>query len=93
MNSLAENAITKMNKLGGSGTPFLFVVDFEMEYPMVLKIDELDSFGIKFKFEDKNIPLFKKQILFEKQPISFQKYSTAFNYVIDQPDSRRNLYS
>jgi para-aminobenzoate synthetase component 1 len=84
MNLQADIAIAKMNKLGGDGTPFLFVIDFEMDSPLVLKIGELDSFGIKFKIEEKNIPLFKKQIFFEKHPISFQIYSNAFNYVINQ---------
>lgn len=84
MNLQANIAIAKMNKLGGGRTPFLFVIDFEMDSPLVLKINELDACGIKFKIEDKNIPFFKKQILFEKHPISFQKYSNAFNFVINQ---------
>ena len=39
---------TEMNRLGRERVPFLFLVDFEMEKPLIYRLDEVDSNKILF---------------------------------------------
>jgi para-aminobenzoate synthetase component 1 len=72
----------RMNELGASGTPFFFMVDFEMENVLVHEMGELEEIffdvnGIKnheFSYQSNEIPLIKGRI-------SFLDYKTAFDLV------------
>lgn len=46
--SKRDDAVESMNRLGGKGEPFLFLVDFAMERPEVLTPDEADARGILY---------------------------------------------
>lgn len=53
MNPINE-ALQKMNSYGKSGTPFLFILDYELQMPIVLKLSELSEAGILFDFNGIN---------------------------------------
>ncbi len=82
--------IEKMNFYTGKGIQFLFIIDYEMEFPIVLRLSELNDFCIKYfidgvKNYDDNIGnIFdKKELNIQKRPISFEVYKKAFNNVIE----------
>jgi len=75
-----------MNKLGKDRIPFLFVIDFEMKKPVIIKLSEVSE-SILYKVNDIknfNVSLAKKITLnFEKHPVDYNKYSIAFGKVMD----------
>lgn len=89
MIDLKTRAFEKMNKLGSSGTPFLFVLDFEMEKPIVVPLHELDQNQLKYAIEDGFLEFrnfeFKQSKLsdfkIEKMSMPFSKYEIAFEKV------------
>ncbi|MEA3495173.1 MAG: aminodeoxychorismate synthase component I [Bacteroidota bacterium] len=80
-------AKTLMNELGEKRKPFLFIIDFEKNSPIVIPIDELDSKNILFeingiKNHNKEIKL-REKLIFKKYPVSYKTYNHAFNIVKD----------
>ena len=82
--------INKINFYTKNGIQFLFIIDYEMEFPIVLRLSELNDFCIKYfidgvKNYDDNIgSIFdEKQLNIQKHPISFEVYKKAFNNVIE----------
>ncbi|RZD15369.1 MAG: aminodeoxychorismate synthase component I [Candidatus Acidulodesulfobacterium ferriphilum] len=82
--------IERMNFYTRKGIQFLFIIDYEMEFPMVLKLSELNDLCIKYfidgvKNYDDNVDLIKgnKELNIQKRPISFEVYKKAFNNVIE----------
>ncbi len=79
----------KMNRLGAAGIPFLFIIDFEMEYPIVIPLAEVDAAEIRYSINgianfngavpgtDPATPL-----IMACHPISFSRYRTMFDKVI-----------
>ncbi|MBK8623918.1 MAG: aminodeoxychorismate synthase component I [Saprospiraceae bacterium] len=81
--------IQKMNLLGAQQKPFLFVIDFEMEKPMVLALEDIDPTRIRYKFQDlKNYDIspvhHAEDFLFEKYPVGYEKYQDAFSKVMSE---------
>lgn len=81
--------IQNMNKLGKQEVPFLFLIDFEMEKPLLFPIDTLDVSQVKYKFSDvKNYTIHplpgQPPITFEKFPVSYDKYKIAFDFVMEE---------
>lgn len=78
------NGFNKMNDLGASGTPFFFVVDFELDKVKVYELHELEDIyfdinGVKnHHFEYSNTP-----IVLEKGRISFMEYKKAYDEVME----------
>ncbi|HWS00994.1 MAG TPA: aminodeoxychorismate synthase component I [Prolixibacteraceae bacterium] len=77
-----------MNKLGEQGIPFLFIIDFEMDKPVILKLDEAANGRVFFSvngmrnFEE---PVSDRQPLyFTKKPVDFPTYHSAFQKVMKQ---------
>lgn len=75
-----------MNRLGSEGEPFLFVIDFETNDPVVLSFSEAENQGIYFdcrgKTNIKSIPVqFLQPLIFEKTPIDYPTYLKAFDIV------------
>jgi para-aminobenzoate synthetase component 1 len=76
-----------LNALGSQAIPFLFMVDFEMEKPVVMKLGEVDPEKILFDVNGfKNAPgTLVKSVdgtpLLEKKPIPFEAYNSKFNTV------------
>ncbi len=81
----SHKAIETMNKLGKDRIPFLFVIDYEIRTPIIVKLSEVSKnilFKVnKIKNYDK-VPEKKSNLLFEKFPMDFDKYLCAFETVI-----------
>jgi len=87
--STLKPVIQKMNLLGAQQKPFLFVIDFEMEKPMVLSLEDIDPTRIRYKFQDiKNYDIspvhHAEDFLFEKDPVGYEKYQDAFSKVMSE---------
>lgn len=81
--------IQKMNLLGAQQKPFLFVIDFEMEKPMVMALEDIDPARIRYKFQDvKNYDISPvhhvENFLFEKYPVGYETYQDAFSKVMSE---------
>lgn len=82
-----QRLIKQMNAYGVASTPFVFLVDYEMQAPKIWTLDEIDSAEIGYDFNGvTNIapskPLCKTPFPFlDKFPISYSAYQLAFNQV------------
>ncbi len=80
-----HQAIELMNKWGGQQLPFFFMIDFEMQKPIVHLLDKLPN-SIHFEINGLKSSTFKlesdKPFSFEATPIKFKAYKNAFNEVI-----------
>lgn len=76
--------VKQMNDLGAEGTPFMFILDFELHNPKVYKLHDLPT-NILYKCGDsKNYSLAglqTKPLKFVPQPVSFEVFSKAFHNV------------
>jgi para-aminobenzoate synthetase component I len=86
LSQLTQQAIQKMNDLGEQGKPFLFVIDYEMNQPIVLTLEEVEQENVFYKINDKtNFSFgkspFEKPLYLEKYPISFPEYKQSFDIV------------
>lgn len=76
--------IKKINEFGSSRTPFFLVVDFEMENPQLIRLEDLKLHGIECEF-----PTFKTQhanelyepITLDKHVLPFDAYKQKFDIV------------
>ncbi|WP_341226837.1 aminodeoxychorismate synthase component I [uncultured Arcticibacterium sp.] len=85
------DVIEKMNEFGKSQTPFLFMVDFEMEAPMVIPLHALDSNRLIYAMNDNFVSYQNfNPINFEnleplqiiKKPIGLKTFKKAFGQVL-----------
>ena len=83
--------IEKMNLLGASRTPFLFIIDYEMSGSFVCELSKLDKNDVLYKIGEYrnyiNDDEFRRETLppiFEKAPIDYDDYLQAFNFVVDK---------
>lgn len=87
MNGLLNKFVSKVNKLATSGTPFLFVIDFDLRKPEVFPFDELPP-GIRFQTPayplKEAYPEPEEDFTFTSFPPEFAIYKTAFNAVQDE---------
>lgn len=79
--------IRKMNAYGRKGIPFLFIIDFLRQKPVVYKLDEVDTQEVLFEIDGvRNFypmtPLVDKEIVFEKFPLSLENYKKGFDLVL-----------
>ncbi len=77
---------SQMNRWGQEKVPFLFVVDFEMEKPFIIRLSDIDQTKILFDingFKNGSNSSFENpgSISIEKLPISFTDYNKKFNSV------------
>jgi para-aminobenzoate synthetase component I len=81
----SHKAIEKMNTFGKDRIPFLFVIDYGMNFPVVMKLSDLrgnilyDVDGIKNYCD---LPERKSNLIFEKFPVSYDKYLIAFETIM-----------
>lgn len=75
----------KMNTWGGQGVPFLFVVDFEMQKPMIFPLTDIDPAKLLFNINGKtNHPAAsadRQTVPLSRFPISFEAYNAKFQKV------------
>ena len=75
----------RMNYYGRHNIPFLFILDFRLQEPIVIPLEEAAEQGVFFDINGKkniirtsNLP---EQIQFQKYPISYQHYLKGFELV------------
>ncbi len=87
---MTEQAIALMNRYGTEGTPFLFIIDFEMQFPIVLRLDELAGYPLLCAVQDDNLQYFSSVTttgnttnpLLEKYANGEEAYIKAFDFVM-----------
>lgn len=81
MNSFIE----KVNYLAQKNEPFIFLIDFEMENPLIFPVKEAEANGIVFNINGNtniHVNSYQKKLnAFNFQPFDFLKYSKAFDFV------------
>lgn len=76
---------TRMNDLGRKG-PFLFVIDFEFQKPLLMPLSEARKNGILYNFKgqknysEERLVMDSTQLI--KRPISFKMYKRSFDHVM-----------
>jgi para-aminobenzoate synthetase component 1 len=85
-----EEFIEQCNTWGHRRIPFLFIVDFELEQPLAVKLESLDPVEILFEINGftnvKSKPEVNKSLLrlFQQVPPSIEDYTQKFNLVFDR---------
>ncbi|MES2797093.1 MAG: aminodeoxychorismate synthase component I [Bacteroidota bacterium] len=78
-------AISKMNEFGLKKQPFLFIIDYEMQKPIVMKLEQAESYNLFYRIDNQTNYNFNNQIKNEikitKGPISFEHYKVAFDLI------------
>ncbi len=73
-------AIQLMNEFGSQQRPFLFIIDFDCQNPIILPLDEVDASGLRFEINAKKSDK-KQYLVLKKHPISFDLYKKTFDFV------------
>ncbi|HEY9045251.1 MAG TPA: aminodeoxychorismate synthase component I [Ohtaekwangia sp.] len=79
--------IDQMNQWGQAKVPFLFMVDFEMEYPVIIKLDEVDMSKILFNINGRTNALHEEKLSptqIEALPVPLAEYKKKFDIVYDR---------
>jgi len=79
--------IDTMNTWGRDKVPFLFIVDFEMEKPIIKKLDEIDSCIFRYHINGfSNATTDSRTVSgrIDISPISFEVYKKKFDLVYDR---------
>jgi len=88
MNINKSLAIETMNEYGKNKIPFLFIIDFDMLEPQIIKLNEINTSEILFNINGRNNyiaeSLPEKNIQFEKYPVPFETYKKSFDKVLKQ---------
>ena len=79
-----------MNKYGSQGLPFLFMIDFELQRPIVLLLEHIDPSKLLYDINGQHNVYGQPGIHdiittpIYKNPISFFDYQKGFDYVVEQ---------
>lgn len=84
-----SQAIEHINEYGRKRIPFLFIIDFLAEKPVILPLSQVNDEELLYDFNGQTnyIPINQKlplQFQFNKSPILFADYQSKFDYVINQ---------
>ena len=86
---LDSNSVEKMNFYGINGIKFLFIIDFEMKFPIIMELSEAKNFCLKYfidgaknYIEDVDSMPYKNELEIQKNPVSFEIYEKAFDNVV-----------
>jgi para-aminobenzoate synthetase component 1 len=79
------NNMERMNALGKKRIPFLFIIDYQQQHPVILPLDSIKPEEILYSINDvTNVSDSKKpakQLDFSFKPVDFKRYKKAFNLV------------
>ena len=79
--------ISTMNEYGRREIPFLFILDFELQKPVVIPLADMPD-DILYKLNDvKNYELHgtkSKPLIFNPIPVNYDTYSKAFEGVLKE---------
>lgn len=83
-----EIIIQKMNSLGKSKTPFLFIIDFEMKSPKLFVLDEINPDEIKYNINGitncYNASKINREIVFKKFPVNYSSYKKIYTNILKE---------
>ncbi len=83
-----KDYIEKMNIWGEQKKPYIFIIDFEINQPLVLPLNEAAENGLYYSFDNLNNIDFpdvqKRKFSFKKYPVSFPVYKESFDKVMTQ---------
>jgi len=82
-----EQAIAQMNEWGSQQMPFLFIIDFAMQKPMLYPLDDIPEnihFDIKGNTNTRQSSIEKTPFSFKSKPVSFEQYNCAFKQATDE---------
>ena len=78
----------QMNTWAETGIPFLFIIDFELNKPLIFRLDKIDNNKLLYYINgitNCNINISRpKQLHLVKHPENFEKYLIKFNKVTEQ---------
>lgn len=87
-NEIFTDFIKHMDQLGLSKIPFVFIIDYEQEKPLLWKLDDLINTEVRFNINGfthdipKDSPQQLNDFYFRKYPVSFELYQQKFNQVV-----------
>jgi para-aminobenzoate synthetase component I len=83
MKEIKQNMIERMNELGTQGKPFVFIIDFKFQKPLLFETESRDELLWKTPFSSNYNPksIQKKNISWEIDPLSLDHYQQSFNKV------------
>jgi para-aminobenzoate synthetase component 1 len=83
-----ENFVRQMNKMGENGIPFLFVIDYEMNSPIICPLEDAAKSGLYYDVKGLRnyVPANStdETLKFAKFPIAYKDYQIAFHHVAQQ---------
>lgn len=84
---MRSDYVHQLNEWGRSKTPFLFLIDFEMQKPVAWRLDQVDSNEILFDINDftntTETSIENHEIKLLSKPISFEAYKRKFDKVME----------
>lgn len=83
MNEIQKHTVERMNELGAMGKPFVFVIDFDFEKPLIFEWDDASSVLWETpelaNYRSEKYP--EKDVTWNVYPVEFDQYQRAFNEV------------
>jgi para-aminobenzoate synthetase component 1 len=83
-----SDAVNLMNEYGKNKIPFLFIIDFDMNEPHIIKYDEIGLYEILFDINGiknySSLDVSKSTAKFEKYPVSFDTYKKSYDKVVEE---------
>ncbi|MGK9476865.1 aminodeoxychorismate synthase component I [Melioribacter sp. OK-6-Me] len=80
-----KEAIKLMNEYGAESKAFLFLIDFDMNKPIICSLDRAEESGLKYSIdEEQKKKALSKKIKLEKFPLTFEEYRKAFDTVFKE---------
>ncbi len=80
-------AVSEMNSMGAAHQPFLFIIDFEMQQPLLFQLplaNENILFSIRGFTNSRYSKILNKEVIFSKHPVDFNHYKIAFDKVMNE---------
>ena len=83
MNAIQRKAIALMNEWGAKGKPFVFIIDFDFEKPLIMEVDNTSRLLWKTPGNSNYRPLEAShaELQWSIDPIDFEVYEKAFSTV------------
>ena len=85
MNENQKYTVERMNKLGAEGKPFVFIIDFDFEKPLIFDFSNEADLLWKIPNSSNYLPEIYPPVEMQwtVHPIEFQQYEKAFNMIQD----------
>lgn len=78
--------VSKMNYLGSSGIPFIFIIDYLAQKPIIIPVHEVQSEDLLYNFNGFSNTAQQygphRNLKLRKSPVSYGRYKAAFDRII-----------